>query len=294
MECEILFLGFGPFTHAFAKKLIAKGHKVVAVSKSPFASRARDEFPPDLFNTISWEEVVSLEVNSISTYIGWRQSPHCQPLGTELINWVKSTNFKTEKIHHLSSASVYTGNQEFFSEFDYNSATNNPLLNSKQALEKLVVDLCREKESKFVNYRISNIYGSGLTRGFINESINNLRNGVPVKIYKNFDLIRDYLLLDDLIAALIDLRLHGSPHKTLNISTGYGVATSQIITHLKNLGVDDLKFLEIEVPEKTMPRSVLSCKKLEEIISWKPQGIGESLNRLMQESFQVREGLYYF
>ena len=283
MECEVLLLGFGPITHAFTKSLIAKGHKVIAVSQRPLASVVGAEFSLNSFHALSWENVLSRQISSASTYIGWRQSPQGQPLGVELIDWVESTNLRTGKIHHLSSASVYSGNQELFSEIDYDSALSNKPLNSKQILEKLVIDLCRAKESEFVNYRISNVYGLGIHQGFINESLNNLKDGERIRIYKDLDLIRDYILIDDLVSGLMDLRLHNYSDETLNISTGRGVTISKIIAHLRDLGVNDLKLLEIAAPENTIPRSVLSCKRLEEIISWKPQVIEETLNRLVQE-----------
>ena len=283
MECEVLLLGFGPITLAFAKALITKGHKVVTVSQRPSASIAAAEFPLDSFQTISWEDIRAKQLSSASTYIGWQRSPKNQPFGAELIDWVKSANLKTEKIHHLSSASVYSGTQEIFSEIDYNSSINIEHLNSKQMLEKLVVDLSREKESKFVNYRIPNVYGLGLRQGFINESLNHIKNGEPITIYKELDLIRDYLLIDDLVSGLMDLRLHESSHETLNISTGRGVAISEIVAHLRFLNVNALKILEIAAPENSTPKSVLSCEKLEEIISWKPRGIEKALQGLVQD-----------
>ena len=283
MECEVLLLGFGPITLAFAKALITNGHKVVTVSQRPSASIAAAEFPLDSFQTISWEDILSKQLTSTSTYIGWRRSPKSQLFGAELIDWVKSANLKTEKIHHLSSASVYAGTQELYSEIDYDSSTNTGHLNSKQMLEKLVVDLSREKETKFVNYRIPNVYGLGLHQGFINESLNHINNGEPITIYKEMDLIRDYLLIDDLVSGLMDLRLHKSSHETLNISTGRGVAISEIVAHLRYLNVNALKILEIAAPGNPTPKSVLSCKKLEEIISWKPQVIEKALQGLVQD-----------
>lgn len=283
MECEVLILGYGPITHAFAASLIAKGHKVIAISQRESTSSVGAEFPPDTFHSIRWQDVLSQQVRSASTYIGWRQSPQSQPLGTELIDWVKSTNLRTGKIYHLGSASVYSGDQELFSEIDYDSAISNKSQNSKQILEKLVVNLCRAKDTEFVNYRISNVYGPNIHQGFINQSLINLKNRAPITIYKDLDLIRDYIFIDDLVSALTNLQLHKSSDEILNISTGRGVAISEIIRHLQDLGVNNLKLLEITAPENIILKSVLLCKKLEEIIPWKPQRIEETLHRLVQD-----------
>ncbi len=256
---------------------------MVAVSQRPSTRSASLKFPSNSLQAISWHDVLSQQVISESTYIGWRQSPQSQPLGVDLIDWVKSASLRTGKIHHLSSASVYTGHKVQFSEKDYDPVTDNKLVNLKQALEKLVVNLSQEKECKFVNYRISNVYGSGLHQGFINESLENLKGGEPVRVYKDLDLVRDYILIDDLVSGLIDLRMHESSDEILNLSTGRGVAVSEIIAHLKDLGINGLKLLEKESPENIMPRSVLSCKKLEETITWKPRMIEENMPRLVQE-----------
>jgi UDP-glucose 4-epimerase len=168
----------------------------------------------------------------------------------------------------------------FFSESDYDCHKSSAPLNAKQELEELVLAISQLKQSDFVNYRISNVFGAGLSHGFINESIENIRNGRPVRIFKNLDIIRDYLLIDDLIDAFFNLRLYNFSDNVFNISTGFGVAISEVIEHLELSWGKDLKFLEIEAPKHTLPRSVLSCKNLEKTIPWKPQLLGESLARV--------------
>ena len=262
--------------------LIAKGHNIIVITNQSKFSSSISEFPNDSFQTMSWADALNNQINSESTFIGWRQPPQSQALGVELINWVKSANMNTRKIHHLSSAAVYTGNREIFSELDYDIRKTKNIINSKQELEKLVLDICLEKQSQFVNYRISNVYGMGLSQGFINESINYLKRKEPIRIYKNLDLVRDYLLIDDLVGALFDLRSQESSVEVLNISTGLGVGISEVIAQLKVLKAEDLKIVEIEAPKETLPRSVLSCKRLDATISWTPQPLDKSLESLIK------------
>ena len=262
--------------------LIAKGHNIIVITNQSKFSSSISEFPNDSFQTMSWADALNNQINSESTFIGWRQPPQSQALGVELINWVKSANMNTRKIHHLSSAAVYTGNREIFSELDYDIRKTKNIINSKQELEKLVLDICLEKQSQFVNYRIANVYGTGLSQGFINESINYLKRKEPIRIYKNLDLVRDYLLIDDLVGALFDLRSQESSVEVFNISTGLGVGISEIIAQLKVLKAEDLKIVEIEAPKETVPRSVLSCKRLQATISWTPQPLDKSLGSLIK------------
>ena len=283
LECDVLFLGFGPITHAFAKNLIGKGYKVVAVTERYVKRDVKSELSSDSFTILNWQSAIDQEITSESTYIGWRQSPQNQPLGKDLIAWVKSSRMETGKLHHLSSASVYTGDKESFSELDHDFRTKKVEKNSKQELEHLVQEIGQEKHTRFVNYRISNVYGSGLNQGFINESTHNIKNNQPIKLFKQVDLVRDYLLIDDLIEAFIRLRLNDFTDEKLNLSSGHGIAISEIVSELQALNSNDLKFIEVEAPTGILSRSVLSCERLEGIIPWKPMRVEESLKLLMHD-----------
>ena len=283
LECDVLLLGFGPITHAFAKNLIGKGYKVVAVTERYVEREVKSELSSDSFVILNWQSAIDQEITSESTYIGWRQSPLSQPLGKDSIAWVKSSRMETGKLHHLSSSSVYTGDKDSFSELDHDFRTKKVEMNSKQELEHLVQEIGQEKHTRLVNYRISNVYGSGLNQGFINESIHNIKNNHPIKLFKQVDLVRDYLLIDDLIEGLIGLRLNDFTDEALNLSSGHGMAISEIISELQALNSNDLKFIEVEVPTGIQTRSVLSCERLEGIIPWKPMRVEESLKLLMHD-----------
>jgi dTDP-D-glucose 4,6-dehydratase len=283
LECDVLFLGFGPITHAFAKDLIRKGYKVAAVTERSVERGAKSELSSDSFTIVNWQSATDQEITSESTYIGWRESPQNQPLGKDLIAWVKSSKMETGKLHHLSSASVYNRDKDLFLESDHDFRTNKVEMNSKHELEHLVQEIGQEKQTRFVNYRISNVYGSGLNQGFINESIYSIKNNRPIKLFKKVDLVRDYLLIDDLIEAFIGLRLNDFTDEALNLSSGHGMAISEIVSELQAFNSIDLKFIEVDAPMGILGRSVLSCERLEEIIPWKPIQVEESLKLLMQD-----------
>jgi len=283
LDYDALFLGFGPITHVFAKKLIRKGYKVGAVTERSVEREAKTELSSDSFTIMNWRSAIVQKITSESTYIGWRQSPQNQPLGKELISWVKSAKLETRKIHHLSSASVYAGHKELFSESDYDFRMKKVKMNSKQELENLVLEIGQEKQVGFVNYRISNVYGSGLNQGFINESIHNIKNNHPIRLFKQINLVRDYLLIDDLIEVFIELRLNDFTDEMLNLSSGHGMAISEIVSELQELNSNNLKFIEVEAPAGILSRSVLSCERLKGIIPWKPIRVEEALKLLMQD-----------
>ncbi len=281
MECEVLFLGFGPITHAFIIDLIKKGKKVIVVTNRPIEIGITAFFPSHLFQVLNWSGALKSRIECKSTYIGWRQSPQSGADGQELLNWIKSENLKTEKFHHLSSASVYTSEKQYFLESDFDFRGTEGSLNAKQNLERIVFEISLRKETKFINYRIANVYGIGLNHGFIDESIHNLTNNLPIKIYKRTNLVRDYLFVEDLVSALSLLRLQELPQQTLNISTGCGKSISEVVALFKMLKSDDFEIIQEETPENLLLRSVLSCKTLQENINWKPKLLENSLNLLI-------------
>ena len=88
LECDVLFLGFGPITRAFAKDLIREGYKVAAVTERYVERDVKSELSSDSLAILNWQSAKDQEITSESTYIGWRQSPQDQLLGKELIAWV--------------------------------------------------------------------------------------------------------------------------------------------------------------------------------------------------------------
>jgi len=265
-------------------KLIAQGRNIVVVTDKSRINLANAELPKDTFQEMNWKQALNHRITTESTFIGWRVPPQGQTQGDEIFSWIKSANLNTEKIFHLSSASVYLGDQEKFSETDYDSRRKKVAMNSKQALENLVCDIGVEKGATYVNFRISNVYGNGLTQGFINESINNMKVKNPITVYKDLDLIRDYLLIDDLIYAILRLWQYEELDNTLNISTGRGVPVSEVVNKLIALGNKDMKILKIDAPENIKSNSVLSCKRLEQIIPWSPKNLDETLKNLVFNS----------
>ncbi len=284
LRCEVLFLGLGPITHALAMKLIAQGQNLIVITDNSRISISNAKLPLNTFQELSWREALKYRITAESTFIGWRAPPQVKSLGGEIISWVKSTNLHTGKMFHLSSASVYPGNKGKFSETDYHFRSNRVSMNPKQALENLVGDIGFEKGVKFVNYRISNVYGNGLTQGFINESINNMKFKNSITIFKDLNLVRDYIFIDDLIYAILQLWRHEELDNALNISTGRGVPVSKVVDKLIALSDKEMKVLKIDAPGSLKLKSVLSCKRLEQIIPWRPKNLDETLKNLVLNS----------
>lgn len=281
LKFDVLFFGFGPITQELVQKLISDELRVLVVSNRPVITTSKSNAQKEFLKICTWAEVIKSQVSAETSYIGWRCPPQNQLIGEKLVEWVFSPKFETEAIFHLSSASVYTEERVYFSESDFDFRMENRALNPKQQLETLVSDLANKKGIKFVNYRLSNVYGPSLTAGFINESLSNLRRNAPIRLFRNMDVVRDYLSVEDLVDVLVRLRSIEIQRENINISTGFGVAISEIVTQLKTLVVGKMEFVELEAPTHTISRSVLSCERLREVVAWNPRPFASNLPSLL-------------
>lgn len=283
MNFDFLFLGYGKIVFEIISKFIAQGYRICLISDI-----ARSEISINEFHSISkditilgWEDAVELSINAKTTVISWRSWSRISGLG--VTKWLKSNNFQTNKIINLSSSSVYTlpQNEYFEKDFIPHKSTS---INSKQLLEKKLIDLFYQKNVVLLNLRISNVYGENLKYGFINESILNIMNKVPIKAYQELNPIRDFLYIQDLIFALSELSELTLQSNNINLSTGIGVDIKKIINLFRNYYSHEMLIENLEAPTGIVKSSVLNCDLLKSLISWSPRCLDFTLPQLLSRS----------
>lgn len=151
------------------------------------------------------------------------------------------------------------------------------------ALEKLSAEhslrlLCQQYGISATTLRISNPYGTLLSstrlHGLIGVAISCLLSGDTLKIIEPWETTRDYLHLEDLktaFQAVINHPPKKGEFRLLNVSSGEGHSIKQVIEKLEKISGKSIQ-TQVEVPNKmTSPSwSVLSNKKIEESLNWKP------------------------
>lgn len=81
--------------------------------------------------------------------------------------------------------------------------------------------------------RLSNPYGpyqrpNGLL-GAVTTFTYNALKGLPISVYGDGSVIRDFIYIDDVIRGIMNIFLHDSKYKVYNLGSGYGTSISHLI-----------------------------------------------------------------
>jgi UDP-glucose 4-epimerase len=280
MNFDLVFFGFGDITKNLINRYILNQENICVISNNPNLLKTNLKHSKTNRNliTLDWKTAIKSEISSNTTFIAWRDLKYF--LNIETRTWINSHKYKTKKIIHLSSASVYEPLKEKFKEIDFLIKIDNLVefekqrnFNSKQLLEAKLQWLSKIKQADLINLRISNVYGKNLSKGFINESVSNILNNRPVQLYSDINPIRDYLFIDDLTFAITQLNMLNLHSSDINISTGVGLASTEVVEALYSKSIIDFQTIEIKSPNNLQQKSVLDCSKLEKLIRWNPQQV---------------------
>ena len=151
-------------------------------------------------NSLSYKDAINSAITSTITIFAWRDRNVANKFATYLFDWIKSSNFKTEKSFFLSSASVYEDSKTAHYELSTNLENN-----EKLSLERSLGEIFIKKNTIHTNLRISNVYGLGLDYGFIGSLFKSIQSGSSIGIHPNLNTTRDYIHTYDVIYAIESL-----------------------------------------------------------------------------------------
>jgi nucleoside-diphosphate-sugar epimerase len=149
-------------------------------------------------------------------------------------------------------------------------------------LEEALSEIMLSKSGTNFNLRISNVYGRELSYGFIGSLIQNVQNGSTVRIFKGAEIFRDYISIDDVIFAITNLLSKDMTVKNINVSSGIGTSTNQVLSIFTGLGYMLNPIVEEEVNESFKFSVVLDCTLLASLIPWAPKPLSLEIERILQ------------
>jgi UDP-glucose 4-epimerase len=139
--------------------------------------------------------------------------------------------------------------------------------------------------------RIGNAYGTLLPRerlqGFIGVALNYIVHGEPVRIFGDWDNVRDYVHLDDLSRAMMLAAGRPEGFALYNIGSGAGHSVRQIMALLESI-VGRPVPLQRDAPtpaaERLVSWVVLDNRRARRSLGWEPRvALEEGLRRLWEE-----------
>ena len=152
----------------------------------------------------------------------------------------------------------------------------------KVALEAFFSVLGQRRPGGLTILRPSNIYGPGqaLRAGFgiIPTLLERARDGGTVTIWGDGSSVRDYLYIDDMVAAC-RLAVVG-PSGVYNIGAGVGTSLNELIEQVQQITGRVLLVERQSVRASDVERIVLDTSRVREVWGWRPAvGLREGLRR---------------
>ena len=180
------------------------------------------------------------------------------------------------KLIYASSSSVYGNNKNLpFSENDTITTPKNLYAKTKVANEYLAKIYSEHFGIQTIGLRFFSVYGSfGRPDMAYMIFTNAILNHLPINIYGNGAMKRDYTFIDDVIVAIEKIIAYSVNNQSLysifNIGSSNPISTFELIEKLENqLSIKAVKnFLAQRCEE--IDTTFADCSKLEEHIGYKP------------------------
>ena len=160
----------------------------------------------------------------------------------------------------------------------------------KAAIESFLHVCSNQCDSRITIIRPSNLYGpyQPYVPGFgvIRSMMEKLRRNAPVEIWGNGEIIRDYLYIDDFVAACLACMQFEKPQKryrTFNVSSGQSLSISQLCDVIEAVTERRLKRVYLPGRAIDVKSVILDYSRIKKELGWQPVvGINEGLKRTWQ------------
>ncbi len=122
---------------------------------------------------------------------------------------------------------------------------------------------------------ISNIYGpfqqGNRRQGLVAATIRRALLKEPVEIWGDGEVIRDFVYVDDVVAAMLHGCIYGGSHKVMNVGSGTGLTVDQVIRDIE-LILDDGTIEKLYRPGRTadVPANILDTSLILSETRWRP------------------------
>jgi len=121
--------------------------------------------------------------------------------------------------------------------------------------------------------RPSNVYGPGQAGpagfGLIRTILQHMQSNTPMEIWGDGSTLRDYLYIDDLIEAMLQVQRQGCTGG-FNVGTGTGHNVHEVITCAESVTERKLSIIQKPARISDVRGIVLNCSKVNKATGWKP------------------------
>lgn len=136
--------------------------------------------------------------------------------------------------------------------------------------------------------RISNPYGPGQSptgsQGALTVFLHRALTGLPIEIWGDGTVVRDYLHVDDVTAAFLKVALEDVPAGVFNVGSGRGTSLNELIGILGEALGRPVAVRYAPGRPFDVPVNVLNVAKAAEVLRWRPQvSLEDGVARMIRE-----------
>ncbi|MEI6214124.1 MAG: NAD-dependent epimerase/dehydratase family protein [Desulfuromonadales bacterium] len=127
----------------------------------------------------------------------------------------------------------------------------------------------------YVVIRPSNPYGdrqnpSGI-QGAISVFLGKVARGMPIEIWGDGGVVRDYIFIDDLVEGIYKSSITDSKNKVFNLGSGIGSSIKEILGAIKNVTDTDVDIIYMNSRTLDVPEIYLDIARARSELSWSPK-----------------------
>lgn len=125
----------------------------------------------------------------------------------------------------------------------------------------------------YLVFRFSNPYGKhqrGGNQGIIPTFLKLINEGLPISVWGNGTITRDYIYITDAIDAVIKGLDYQGPYRIFNIGTGIGTTIMQLVNNIKTVTGKSFQVQRRPNRNCDVPWSVLNINRAQQELNWEP------------------------
>ncbi len=146
---------------------------------------------------------------------------------------------------------------------------------TKLAIEKYTTLYSNLYNFKSVILRLANPFGErqrlNSSQGVIPVFLNKAMQNIPLEIWGDGSVVRDFLYVSDAIRAILLACNYEGNHSLFNIGSGEGLSINDLIKLIENLLGRDIKVIYKDSRSCDVPTNVLSIERAKNHLLWSPE-----------------------
>ena len=108
-------------------------------------------------------------------------------------------------------------------------------------------------------------------------------NHEPIEIWGDGSIVRDYIYIGDVVAALLKVMNHEGPERVFNIGSGIGTSLNELVRILQDVTGQTIACRYVAGRSFDVPASVLDITRARTVLGWNPRmPLREGIKRVLE------------